>query len=90
MTGDTFKTGKAWRGSLWKQKADRLERHIEFVRSGKHKDGAFVALPEAVHTRECPYWRHGQKHGPCVCGGCELQNDIDLIFGPYGQRRKVG
>ena len=24
--GDTFKTGKAWRGSLWKQKADRLER----------------------------------------------------------------
>ena len=24
--GDTFKTGKPWRGSLWKQKADRLER----------------------------------------------------------------
>ena len=31
--GDTFKTSKAWRGSLWKQKADRLEREVEELKA---------------------------------------------------------
>ncbi|KKL87798.1 hypothetical protein LCGC14_1931080 [marine sediment metagenome] len=61
---------------------------IDFVCTREHKDGAYVALPEAVHTYDCPYWRMGKKYGPCVCGGEELQSEIDAVFGPYGQRRK--
>jgi hypothetical protein len=56
---------------------------VEYICKHKHKGGAYIALPEAVHTRECPFWRVGKKHGPCVCGGVELQEEIDLVFGYY-------
>jgi len=31
-----------------------------------------VTLPEAVHEYDCPYWREGKSHGPCICGAREL------------------
>ena len=71
-----------------KKEIERLKGAIEFVRSGKHKDGAYIGLPEAVHTYDCRYWRTGASHGPCVCGGVELQAEIDLVFGPYGGKKK--
>lgn len=61
---------------------------VEYICTHKHKDGAYIALPEAVHTYDCRYWRRGASHGPCVCGGEELQSEIDKVFGPYGQRKK--
>ena len=66
-----------------------LQGLVNFIATTKHKDGAYIALPEAVHVHECPYWRRGQKHGPCVCGGVELQEQLDLLFGPYGGRKKT-
>jgi|SRR5688572_9585019 len=28
----------------------------------------------ATHEHECPYWRMGKKHGPCICGAKELDD----------------
>ena len=36
-----------------------------------------MARIKAVHEYECPFWRNGNRHGSCNCGGCERQARID-------------
>ena len=36
-----------------------------------------MACIKAVHEYECPFWRNGNRHGSCNCGGCERQARID-------------
>ena len=35
--------------------------------------GYLLVSVDAVHDYDCPFWRMGKKHGPCVCGACALE-----------------
>lgn len=40
-------------------------------------DLKILAFGDPAHTYECPFWRIGKKHGPCICGAAEIQAQVD-------------
>ena len=40
------------------------------------RGGSVVMTVEAVHTRECPFWRQGKRHGPCSCGAADAWKKV--------------
>jgi hypothetical protein len=43
--------------------------------------GHIAADLSPVHTYECPAWRMGRKHGPCICGAAELWAEFRAAHG---------
>ena len=40
------------------------------------RGGSVVIQVAAVHAHTCPFWRQGQKHGPCDCGALDAWEAI--------------
>lgn len=39
-----------------------------------------VSRPTGGHSYECRYWREGKSHGPCTCGGRELDARVRKVL----------
>lgn len=43
-----------------------------------------VSRPQAGHAYDCRYWREGKSHGPCSCGGRELDARVRMVLVEVG------
>ena len=61
---------------------DRVNAYDRLVSAltAKHPKGAYMSHPAGVHLHECPAWRHGKRHGPCICGADELTEAFDAVL----------